>query len=577
MSKSSSFDKGETGDSSAEKILTATTILDFCGEDHLEDAQELIVRDGGFTSLDPLACPQLSQLRTISLSHNKFSSLEGFSSFLILKELNMNFNSLSSIRGLQCKNLEALFLSHNQLTNAALRDLPSTLPMLRVLCLYMNKIQNLEAALTDMRRLPKLKDLSLAGNPCAFGSEYKHKTVQTLPRLQVLDGETLQRIDHDLARMFFQRKEARSGDKTSNQLRPSTAPASKSPRAKGPRSMFDSVARGNVKLFRSQFLNTNPILLEYLAKSTLSNSNQTARSHMKTLQENAESTETAVPAVSTGSQSADPYATIRKLLRTIDDLRTENEELREKYDKTHQSTMDDLAAENRRLTMECANMYAVQEDNKLLRARVQELEKKGKKKRRDPELENRYAKLEREHAVVVQERNELRDRIHASELEEELARPRTAAQLLTECEDELDSDLAELLQRNEDGLKEIRATLRSTKREMEHADKKMVRQELRSQMGKKSRKLKKSSTMPERPVLSMAGNLDRYLLGQRPTTPNLLGRPIETAEDMLLAQAALKQAKARMKALEKERRQRNREVEELGPRSRGPDILQIHR
>lgn len=30
--------------------------------------------------------------------------------------------------------------------------------------------------------------------------------------------------------------------------------------------MFDSVARGNVKLFRSRFLNTNPILLEYLAQ-----------------------------------------------------------------------------------------------------------------------------------------------------------------------------------------------------------------------------------------------------------------------------------------------------------------------
>ena len=28
--------------------------------------------------------------------------------------------------------------------------------MLRVLCLYMNKIQNLEAALSDMRRLPKV-------------------------------------------------------------------------------------------------------------------------------------------------------------------------------------------------------------------------------------------------------------------------------------------------------------------------------------------------------------------------------------------------------------------------------------
>ena len=48
--------------------------------------------------------------------------------------------------------LSSAFLPSEQ----ALRDLSSTLPMLRVLCLYMNKIQNLEAALTDMRRLPKV-------------------------------------------------------------------------------------------------------------------------------------------------------------------------------------------------------------------------------------------------------------------------------------------------------------------------------------------------------------------------------------------------------------------------------------
>ena len=42
-----------------------------------------------------------------------------------------------------------------------------------------------------------------------------------------------QRIDHDLARMFFERKEARGGDKNPARLRPSTAPASKSPSAKG--------------------------------------------------------------------------------------------------------------------------------------------------------------------------------------------------------------------------------------------------------------------------------------------------------------------------------------------------------
>ena len=40
MSKSS-INEGETGDSPVEKILTAVTILDFCGEDHLEDAQEV--------------------------------------------------------------------------------------------------------------------------------------------------------------------------------------------------------------------------------------------------------------------------------------------------------------------------------------------------------------------------------------------------------------------------------------------------------------------------------------------------------------------------------------------------------
>lgn len=330
--------------------------------------------------------------------------------------------------------------------------------------------------------------------------------------------------------------------------------------------MFHSVVRGDVKLFRSSFLNTNPILLEYLAKSTLSKPNQTTRSHMKTFAKTNESeiasSAASAPSSPTGRHgSTDPYATIRKLLQTIDDLQGENDELKEQYDETHQSTMDSLATENRHLQLECANMYAVQEANKMLKARVKALERKVKKKASGAELEKRFSKLEHEYVLVVQERNELRDRMQASKLQEELARPRTAAQLIVECEDDLGTELAELLQRNKQSLKEIREDLRTAKREIQHADKKMVRDELRDRTGKKSRKkththeaTATTSSLPDDPGPPRR-KIDMRLLEGRPNTPNLLGRPIKTSEDIVKANEALKEAKARMKALEKDRRQ----------------------
>jgi Leucine-rich repeat (LRR) protein len=49
----------------------------------------------------------------LSLSHNGFTSLDGFHHFLSLRELNVNFNKLTTIDGLVAPNLTHLYLSTN--------------------------------------------------------------------------------------------------------------------------------------------------------------------------------------------------------------------------------------------------------------------------------------------------------------------------------------------------------------------------------------------------------------------------------------------------------------------------------
>lgn len=61
---------------------------------------QLILRGAKLVGFNPDVARRLSQLQVLSLSHNLLASLQHFQFMESLLELNLNFNQLSSLKGL---------------------------------------------------------------------------------------------------------------------------------------------------------------------------------------------------------------------------------------------------------------------------------------------------------------------------------------------------------------------------------------------------------------------------------------------------------------------------------------------
>lgn len=57
--------------------------------------------------------------------------------------------------------------------------------------------------------------------------------------------------------------------------------------------------------------------------------------------------------------------------------------------------------------------------------------------------------------------------LQVSQFNFEMQRPKTAAQVLDDCEDLIDAEVAHLIRRNEKELRELRQSIKMTKREMD--------------------------------------------------------------------------------------------------------------
>jgi hypothetical protein len=272
-------------------LIDAAAVLENSGEETLEEVTHLVLRNGKHNGFAPGVADALSQLESVSLSGNAFESLEPFRHFPNLQELNLNFNRVGGLASNlaafpELPSLRKLFLSSNSVTNECLGPLPRRAPRLQTLCLYRNKIKDLEAACHVLKALPQLEELDLGGNPCCVThAGYKHVLLHLLRGLRVVDSEAVQELDRQLAQEYVKTQQDKklSGGSPRAQaaallVRPSTAPVRRQGNGDGlgfgasslhPQTTQTGTGAPAVALFKSHFLNSNPILLQYLAQTSV--------------------------------------------------------------------------------------------------------------------------------------------------------------------------------------------------------------------------------------------------------------------------------------------------------------------
>ena len=186
------------------------------------------------------------------------------------------------------------------LSDGALVGFSRRFPKLHTLCLYRNMFGDLSDALACVRQLPKLRELDLDGNGAATASGYRHHVVRALGRLESLDGEPVSELDRDLADHFFSNA---GGGAAGNANRPSTAPdggrrarpgaglsvdggaAGAGGGADASTTEFDwsELPKGDVRLVGSKGLNSNPVMVTYVAEQLLANPTSSASDDLSAL------------------------------------------------------------------------------------------------------------------------------------------------------------------------------------------------------------------------------------------------------------------------------------------------------
>jgi Leucine-rich repeat (LRR) protein len=114
--------------------VSTDLLLEYSGEDAVEDVREIVLRDMALTSTKGIdACVKI---QILSLSHNALQALDFATKMRFLTELNVNHNRITEITGLsQCPLLERFYAAANQITDIAplaVRAFPCF--VFRVLC-----------------------------------------------------------------------------------------------------------------------------------------------------------------------------------------------------------------------------------------------------------------------------------------------------------------------------------------------------------------------------------------------------------------------------------------------------------
>lgn len=294
--------------------------------------------------------------------------------------------------------------------------------------MYTNQLVGLENTIESLQACNGLREVDLDGNPLSLEPGYRHHVVRWLLGLEKLDGDPILPLDRELSHDYFLQQHVVNGKERHNSSRPATSPACVQRPALGqscsadrycgyselsdatPHFKWNSLPKGRVRLYESDQLNDDPLTLTYLANHILSNECQVHqylmdgtelhdddengnRSFVDRLRchahrertdtnvatefskeatsEKPTSASVEVPAerplspVTSATDAADPYQTIRRLIQLVEALQVENAQYR--------SRPNESGAELAQLRIENANMYNVMEENISLRRQVEDL------------------------------------------------------------------------------------------------------------------------------------------------------------------------------------------------------------
>ena len=191
--------------------LTKSLICDNAMCDELGDVQTLMLRDKGIDVFDDTHAKDKSEsvlmldlcnIECLIASHNRIKDLLGISQLTSLIELNLSFNQLTDLNGIENLTLlQSLYLNRNQLTIITpIEDLKG----LKALHLYHNRIIEPAEVIRIITGFPKLKELSLEGNPCAQTQEFNYELILRLPKLRMLNDDAVKEMDRDVAKDFLE-------------------------------------------------------------------------------------------------------------------------------------------------------------------------------------------------------------------------------------------------------------------------------------------------------------------------------------------------------------------------------------
>ncbi|KUF86777.1 hypothetical protein AM587_10009592 [Phytophthora nicotianae] len=467
----------ENMDTPGTLTLTTDVVMNRAGVYDLVALKELILRDEELTHVDETCAQTLASLEILSLSHNRLASLEHFQYLVNLIELNVNFNQIERLDNLQIVDISPL----------------RKLPELNTLSVYGNCITDLDSALHTCRSLPR-----------HLLPEYEEVWQRQFRKLRF-------RTVHLSTNVYIDKNSDADYDTGTDPFASNLMP------------------RGNVRLFRDDFLNNNPILLEYLSQdaggvsaSVENTSNSTLESDQVTDDNSLPTTSSFVdkmrsanplprsetgttvadavdstnpgglkklslsPSVSTshlGVDPSDPNTTIRKLLKHI-------EVLMETLDKCKNHQLDavskSLLEENKQLQTENNNLPILQEEIRDLKKQLASAqgdpgEARMLETKRVKSLEQQNASLQRENARLREmllrqtketekSLNDLKSPRTPSDGNETAAKHQSQRLAHSELLDEsslIDMELTELILHNEVSLELIRNGIKNTKKEWE--------------------------------------------------------------------------------------------------------------